>query len=957
MTKIANLLWSPGLSKGEVARRVASQLEGRSAEAIAKRLRLVQWTPPEKGNTLRNATAWEEERNERPSRSNTSAPDADGQAVHEPPTQGASCDRGSLRRTQSWRKDLLRHSLAILREDGPVSRRLKTLADRMLTAGDALGWAEDEISMITDDLFPDRWVTRPPKRIKPWATTKRAIRRAQYATIQRLLKIKKKDAAHRILDGSWRLEPGRVGNKPEGLEEYWRGILESPKGELRLELDGDQEWEWSIVDPVSEEEVRGALKSLRKSSTGVDKITANDLLRWERGSAAALMNILLAAGMLPRALSVARITLIPKVETPDCPGDFRPIAITPIFTRALHKILAFRIRDTVKFSSTQFAFLKRDGCLEASYLLQALLRQAHDENTPTALLLLDLSKAFDTVDHNAILRAATKAGIPPPLLHYLSHQYSTATVKLGEVTIPVNRGVRQGDPLSPLLFILVMEEVVAWAKRDLGVLLGSVKIDSLAYADDLVLAASNHWDLQRKLEGLQKGLQKVGLSLNHKKSRSITIAKDGKRKTMLLLPKQYSTTGGEISAMSTEDEARYLGLTFTWKGMVKPRHTLKLQHMLEELRRAPLKPYQRMELLNDFALPRLTHELVLGRAHRNTLGAMDKMVRAAVRSWLRLPKDTPLGFIHASIHSGGLNVRCLGTSIPLLQKARMEKIINHTLPITSEMITKNNFSSMLKAVNRPVRIAKEVVTSKEEAKAGWARALHAAVDGKDLAETNIDQASHRWLTDPSRVFPRLHMRGIQLRGGLLPTKSRQSRGRGVAPAERTCRGLCGTSETLNHILQVCHTTHDARCARHNRVMRLLEKKLRGHVTRTFVEPIIKTGVTFIKPDIVALKGEETIVLDVTVVSTDRLEESWRLKVRKYDSPENRTAIQRWDESQGNLEHLPIVITNRGMLYGPSGRGLRAMGLSERDLSDLCLLTIQGSINTFDCYMNNTTHLN
>lgn len=295
------------------------------------------------------------------------------------------------------------------------------------------------------------------------------------------------------------------------------------------------------------------------------------------------MNILLVAGTLPRVLSVARITLIPKSEAPIRPSDFRPIAIAPIFTRALHKILARRIRDSVEFSATQYAFLKRDGCLEASYLLQALIRQAHDENVPTALLLLDLSKAFDTIDHNAILRAASKAGIPPPLLQYLRQQYATATVRIGETTIPVNRGVRQGDPMSPLLFNLVMEEVISCAERELGVNLGTSMVDSLAYADDLVLVASNQWDLQRKLEGLQLGLQKVGLRLNNKKSRSITIINDGKRKQMILSPKVYTTTEGGITAMTTEDEARYLGLSFSWKGMVKPRHTAKLHQMLEEL--------------------------------------------------------------------------------------------------------------------------------------------------------------------------------------------------------------------------------------------------------------------------------------------------------------------------------------------------------------------------------------
>lgn len=101
--------------------------------------------------------------------------------------------------------------------------------------------------------------------------------------------------------------------------------------------------------------------------------------------------------------------------------------------------------------------------------------------------------------------------------------------------------------------------------------------------------------------------------------------------------------------MGVEDQIRYLSLHFSWKGMAKPRHTSELQRMLQELKEGPLEPFQRLELLRDFAIPRLIHELVLGGAHRNTLASLDRMTRAAVKGWLRLPGNTPLGFLQAPI--------------------------------------------------------------------------------------------------------------------------------------------------------------------------------------------------------------------------------------------------------------------------------------------------------------------
>lgn len=94
--------------------------------------------------------------------------------------------------------------------------------------------------------------------------------------------------------------------------------------------------------------------------------------------------------------------------------------------------------------------------------------------------------------------------------------------------------------------------------------------------------------------------------------------------------------------------------------------------MLQEITLAPLKPYQKVEITRDFLVPKLIHEQILGCAHWNTISQINKMIKRAARAWLRLPKDTSLGFLHASIKSGSLGISSPGTQIPLLQKKRFE---------------------------------------------------------------------------------------------------------------------------------------------------------------------------------------------------------------------------------------------------------------------------------------------
>ncbi len=403
------------------------------------------------------------------------------------------------------------------------------------------------------------------------------------------------------------------------------------------------------------------------------------------------------------------------------------------------------------------------------------------------------------------------------------------------------------------------------------------------------------------------------MALNIKKS---AILKNGRRKHLLLAPSTLESRDGTIPAMGVADTQRYLGVHFTWKGRTTPKQTKEVERMLKvitsaplkhftwkgrttpkqtkEVERmlkvitsAPLKPYQRLEVIQDFLVPKLQHELVLGCAHRNTIARIERMIRGSIRAWLRLPKDTSLGFLRAPVKSGGLGMPCLGTTLPLLQKKRFEKLLSSQTSTERTLAKLPSFQTRLRRVNLPCKVGKEMVCSPHEGKEEWTRVLLTSADGSLLTTDDIDPTSGiHWIRKPHSVFPRLHLRGIQLHGGTLYTKARASRGRERSSEEVACRGGCRARETLNHILQSCEVTHNARCARHNRIVKLVEKGLRRKVERTWIEPIIPTFRSFIKPDILVETEHQITVLDVSVVANSRMEISQKLKVGKYGSQEN-----------------------------------------------------------------------
>ncbi|KAF8562651.1 hypothetical protein P879_12020, partial [Paragonimus westermani] len=306
------------------------------------------------------------------------------------------------------------------------------------------------------------------------------------------------------------------------MKEYWKEIFEiESKPELRPVV--VNKYEWNVIAAISREETEKALRDSKGTAPGVDRFQTGDFLKWNLEVVTQLLNLMLVLESPTAQLSLARLTFVPKIDEPVTPTDYRPIAVSSVLQRMLHKILAKRVRDTVSFSSLQVAFQKKDGCLEASTLLHTVLRTAHDEVKPVVMAFLDISKAFDSVSHDTILRSARQHGLPPPLVRYLTRLYKDSLTIWDDASVRCRRGVRQGDPLSLALFIRAMNEVLSHAQPELGFMVSDRCTGELAYADDLVLFANSQTEMADKLEGFDNGLELTGMKLNNSKCRTATM--------------------------------------------------------------------------------------------------------------------------------------------------------------------------------------------------------------------------------------------------------------------------------------------------------------------------------------------------------------------------------------------------------------------------------------------------
>ncbi|KAA0202280.1 hypothetical protein HAZT_HAZT008519 [Hyalella azteca] len=528
----------------------------------------------------------------------------------------------------------------------------------------------------------------PPVHTRPAPVApagRRQLRRTQYKEVQSLYNRDRRRAAEHVLSGDWSRQVARAA--PPGTFAYWRDLFETGSAPDDRDVAPIGDTKWNLANPITVAEVLSGLKSTRQSACGPDRVDLRTLKQAPVASLCKMFNLWLVAEHLPTGYRMSCSTLIPKVNNPEHPRDLRPIAVASHVVRLFHKILAIRMARECPLSERQKAFVPVDGCQMNLAIIDAVIHQARTLKSAVHLAFLDLAKAFDSVSLHTIERAMARMGCPPPIRHVIMSGYQDARTvlsyggqTLGEARL--TRGVKQGDPLSPLLFNFVVDEAIqAGLLCPTGVSVEGERVSILAFADDLVVCCSTPVGLQNTVDTVLGVLRSGGLSANPGKCRALHLEVDRKAKKWYVDTTRALTVGGTpVAAIGPEDTCKYLGVLVGAAGK-KASYGNILEDGITQLTHAPLKPQQRLFLLVNHLIPKLMHRIVLGQVYRTQLCRMDQRVRVACRAWLKLPTDVPDAMLHASVGSGGMGVPSLVTRIPLAKQRRLAKCLTASDPV------------------------------------------------------------------------------------------------------------------------------------------------------------------------------------------------------------------------------------------------------------------------------------
>uniref|UniRef100_A0A803SZA2 Reverse transcriptase domain-containing protein n=1 Tax=Anolis carolinensis TaxID=28377 RepID=A0A803SZA2_ANOCA len=375
------------------------------------------------------------------------------------------------------------------------------------------------------------------------------------------------------------------GINPERVMEYLgKQKLEKISEEQRLKLNKE----------ISEEEILKVIRKLESNKApgpdgftgGFYKLEHSEVIRYLRK----LMNIALQEGVVPDSWKEARITMIPK-EGSDLTDvrNFRPISLLNSDYKIFTKILANRLNEFLSdwISEEQTGFLPSRNIKDnVRTIIDAI--EYYDQNIQkeVGFLALDAEKAFDNLNWQFFKLMFQELDMGLQFQNGINSIYSDQWARIiinGDVTekFRIEKGTRQGCPLSPLIFIFALELLLKAINRDeklQGIRIDKQNYKYRAFADDVICI------IEYPKQNIHNWFDKIG------EFGRVAGFKINKKKTMILtknMSKEKQKELKDTSGLEIPSKIKYLGIWISAKNnqLLDLNYTLKWSEIQQDLKK------------------------------------------------------------------------------------------------------------------------------------------------------------------------------------------------------------------------------------------------------------------------------------------------------------------------------------------------------------------------------------
>ena len=376
----------------------------------------------------------------------------------------------------------------------------------------------------------------------------------------------------------------------------------------------------------------------------------------------------------------AVITLIFKKGERELLKNYRPISLTNCDYKILAFVLASRLQKVIHLlvSNEQTAYIKQRFIGENIRLLEDIMQYAEENNIPGTLLFLDFEKAFDSLEWHFMFKTLERFNFGPIFRRWIRILYiePTALIKFnGWLTeeITLTRGIRQGCPISALLFILCTEMLAQHIKQDetlcgfnIKTKINEQEIKITQYADDTTLFLKDQWQVIHAISLVHNFSLTAGPNLNIAKTEGMLIGSI----------KHLNIEIGEINW--TKGPIRYLGIyighnieanyTHNWENKIE-----KMQRLLDNWRIREMTVFGKISIIKSLALPKIIFSASMLPVPINVIKIVNKMLYNFL--WKGRDRICRNALI-STIENGGINMIDFECMCYALKAAWVPRILN-----------------------------------------------------------------------------------------------------------------------------------------------------------------------------------------------------------------------------------------------------------------------------------------